>query len=184
MIAPFWADVDIRNGGSIYYRETRNQTLRTKVVAEIHRAFPQLLGVGSASLFIVTWDDVAYFGRACSGQNHTRNTFQVVLSTDGVNSFSLLYYNEINWTTGSASGGNCSGLGGRTAKAGFDVGDGVTFFELPGSCTEDILYIDETSNMGEPGKWIFRVDNTLQSRSCNDDTTQKQIGRASCRERV
>ena len=42
--------------------------------------------------------------------------------------------------------------------AGINVGDGINHVTIPGSRTSSILNIGETSNVGEPGVWIFRVD--------------------------
>lgn len=45
------------------------------------------------------------------------NTFQAVLISDGVVSFSMFNYKEIMWSTGTASGGDpLTGLGGTTAQ--------------------------------------------------------------------
>ena len=86
------------------------------------------------------------------------NTFQCVLATDGYASFvTFLYaYGEIQWTTGDTSGG-FNGLGGDEAVAGINGGDGVNYFTIPGSSTPDIINIDETSNVGIPGVWMFQV---------------------------
>ena len=47
------------------------------------------------------------------------NTFQAVLVTDGLYSFVLFNYGDINWTTGTASGGDAfTGLGGTPAQVG------------------------------------------------------------------
>ena len=87
------------------------------------------------------------------------NTFQVVLITDGECSFvTYLYANRrIQWTTGDASDGE-GGLGGTPAQAGFDAGDEMTYFSIPGSQTPDIVDIELTSNVDIPGQWTFRVD--------------------------
>ena len=45
-----------------------------------------------------------------------RNTFQAVLVTDGWRSFVIFNYDEITWTTGTASDGNSEGLGGTPAQ--------------------------------------------------------------------
>lgn len=45
------------------------------------------------------------------------NTFQTILITDGIVSFAMFNYEEINWTTGTASGGDpLTGLGGVMAQ--------------------------------------------------------------------
>ena len=43
------------------------------------------------------------------------------------------------------------------ALAGINAGDGVNHVTIPGSRTSSILNIEETSNVGVPGVWIFRV---------------------------
>ena len=45
-----------------------------------------------------------------------RNTFQAVLITNGRHSFVNFNYNNVTWTTGTASSGNVSGLGGIPAQ--------------------------------------------------------------------
>lgn len=111
-------------------------------------------------MFMATWDKVPFFGANsgnCSSPN-IKNTFQAILVTDGTMSFAMFYYNEIMWTTGTASRGDCQGLGGVPAKAGFDTGDGTNFYSLPGSCTSDVVGVPDSSNVNQEGKWIFRVD--------------------------
>ena len=68
--------------------------------------------------------------------------------TDGTYSFVIFLYadNLIQWSLG--------------AQAGFNAGDGVRSTTIPGSLTEDILNIASTSNIGVPGKYLFRVDDT------------------------
>ena len=53
-------------------------------------------------------------------------------------------YDDIQWTIG--------------ALAGINSGDGISHFTIPGSHTSSMLDIEETSNVGIPGVWIFRVD--------------------------
>lgn len=79
--------------------------------------------------------------------------------SDGTYSFVSFLYADglIQWTTGDASGGT-DGLGGTPAQGGFNAGDGIRFFSIPGSQTAAILNISSTSNVGIPGVWTFRVD--------------------------
>ncbi len=84
------------------------------------------------------------------------------MATDGVTSFVLFLYadEEIQWTTGDASGGTggTGGLGGIAAEVGFNAGDGVRFATVPGSRTNEIINVEHTSNVAVPGMWVFRVD--------------------------
>ena len=87
------------------------------------------------------------------------NTFQCVLATDGYKSFVIfLYaYGQIQWTTGY-DGGEVNGLGGDEAVAGINC-DNSNFITIPGSRTPDIINIDQTSNVGIPGVWMFQIGN-------------------------
>ena len=141
MIAAFWADIDTRSYGDIFYRQTTDAIYTRKISMEIQSALPQTGGINIKWLFIVTWVNVTHYGAVdCYNRGIRRNTFQAILASDGSNSYTILYYNNISWTTGTASGGDaCSGLGGRPAKVGFDAGDGVKFFKLPESCLPGIV---------------------------------------------
>lgn len=112
IIAPFFADVDIRSGGgTVFYGPTT---------------------VNGHPAFAVTYDQVGYFNR------HTDklNTFQVLIidrSDVALGDFDLEFnYDQIQWETGDASGGT-AGLGGTSAVAGYTAGDGVNYFQFPGS---------------------------------------------------
>jgi len=63
----------------------------------------------------------------------------------------------MQWTTGDFSGGN-NRLGGTEALAGINAGDSEIFITIPGSLTPSIINITQTTNVGIPGVWIFRVD--------------------------
>ena len=55
-------------------------------------------------------------------------------------------------------------------KVGFDAGDGENYYNVPGSRTDDIVNIDDQSNVGQPGRFIFRIDNnTIQTIICNEN---------------
>ena len=82
-----------------------------------------------------------------------------MLGTDERRSYVIFLYadGEIQWTTGDASGGE-GGFGGTPALAGFNAGDRIRFFNVPGSRTSEIINIASTSNVNKPGVWIFRID--------------------------
>jgi len=62
-IAPYWADVDIRETGEIYYRQTDNPVLLARATNELQTAFPMSQNLNITNLLIVTWDAVGYFSR-------------------------------------------------------------------------------------------------------------------------
>ena len=86
------------------------------------------------------------------------NTFQCILATTVTESFVMFLYadGEIQWTTGDDSNGT-NGLGGIEALAGINAGDGVNHITIPGSLTPSIINITQTSNVGIPGVWMFKV---------------------------
>lgn len=132
MVAPFWADVDTRNeaSGVVYYKFFGANTL------------------------VVTWDNVGYYNQ----QADKTNTFQVAIS-DGTNAAMGLgnnvcfSYDDMQWTTGSASGG-VGGFGGTPATVGVNKGDGVNFFQIgrfdhegvdydgPGGNSDGVSFLD------------------------------------------
>jgi hypothetical protein len=138
MIAPYWGDVDTRCStcGEVY------------------------VGAANATTTIVTWNNVGYY----SSNSSLTNDFQLVLrdreaDTGITGDFDVEFrYNRLEWTTGDASGGT-GGLGGTPAQAGYDAGDGVNYFTLPGSQTAAVLDLQNTSNVSPatPGLWSFTI---------------------------
>lgn len=158
MIAPFWADVDIRfTGGSCM----GSPGVTCTTCAPCHN--PTENGVwwhfenGRA---IFTWDRVGYY----SCHNNLRMNFQLILSKPpvgtcvGPNDFDVEFrYDQCAWETGDASGGS-NGFGGTPAQAGFDAGNNRDFVMIPGSRTAGIsANLCSMSNVGDPGVWRFQI---------------------------
>ena len=77
------------------------------------------------------------------------NTFQAVLATDGAMTFVMFLYEDIQW--GSAQ-----------TTIGFNAGDRSQSITLPESLTtEGVLNLENTTNVGFPGVYIFRVDQNI-----------------------
>ncbi|VDI06759.1 Hypothetical predicted protein [Mytilus galloprovincialis] len=116
IIAPYWADVDTRTVGDIWYRETNSILLLGRASSDIRTTFPQQSTFNASWMFITTWDRVGFYGADPLGQTK-RCTFQCILVTDGRYSFVIFNYNLIQWTTGTTGGGSSSsGLGGTPAQ--------------------------------------------------------------------
>ncbi|XP_074860207.1 sushi, nidogen and EGF-like domain-containing protein 1 isoform X2 [Carettochelys insculpta] len=171
VVAAFWADVDNRRAGEVYYRESRDQTILERATKDIGQYFPEFPEFSALWVFVATWHQVTFFG----GSSFTPvNTFQIVLITDGKLSFTIFNYESITWTTGmhASSGGDLAGLGGIAAQAGFNAGDGKRYFNIPGSRTDDIVDVEMTTNVGIPGRWVFRIDDAqVQVGGCNNTTS-------------
>lgn len=109
MVAPFWADVDLRGICS------NCNTVKYKV---------------TPTAVYVTWDRVGYY----SQQTDKLNTFQLIF-TDGTdpvipNGANVSFcYRDMQWTTGSASNGT-GGFGGFPANVGANQGNGVDYLQF------------------------------------------------------
>jgi hypothetical protein len=102
IVAPFWADVDTRNGnGQVLYKIT--------------------------TAVYINWVEVGYF----SMHGDKINTFQLIITNssdpviDGGNV--AFCYQNMDWTTGDASDG-VNGFGGEPATCGANKGDGLAYF--------------------------------------------------------
>ena len=139
MIAPFWADVDTRTNGApdsnpIYVDFDTEHDVVT-----------------------ITWSGVGYFNHHAD----KLNDFQLQLYDRGNGDFDIVFrYQNIEWTTGDASGGT-GGLGGRPAHMGWTAGNGNDYYELPQSGNEaEILELENTpGNTGITGLWVWQVRN-------------------------
>ena len=60
VIAPYWANVDTRGTGQIFYRQTNDPNLLVKASSEIQAASPMYRNIMITNLFIATWDTVGY----------------------------------------------------------------------------------------------------------------------------
>jgi hypothetical protein len=125
MVAPFWADVDIRNGlGDVYGKVS---------------------GPWPGNTYSVAWDMVGYYSR----RGDLRNTFQVMISdgtnpTMGLGNNVCFCYGDMQWTTGGASDG-VDGFGGIPATVGMNEGDGILYTELGRYDTEaEVNTLDHT----------------------------------------
>lgn len=153
IIAPFFADVDTRVSGSnpVNYGQ----------------GF-----VGSRRAFAVNWINVGCYRTTAGGYN----TFQLVLidrSDVGAGDFDIEYnYDQIDWETGTASGGNSVCEGGSSVHVGYSSGNttgGVVAgsFELagsgiPGAFLDSNLLtglIHNNRNSLQLGRYVFEVRN-------------------------
>ena len=60
LIAPFWADVDTREIGEVFYRQTKESIYVAMVKNDIDGKFENAHGYAPSILFIATWNSVSY----------------------------------------------------------------------------------------------------------------------------
>lgn len=105
MLAPFFADVDTRGAGAVWYKIESNRV-------------------------IVIWDHVGYYG-----SNYDKlNTFELIFTdgtdpTIGLGNTVAFSYADMAWTTGDASSGS-EGFGGAPATVGNNKGDGILYDQI------------------------------------------------------
>ena len=68
----------------------------------------------------------------------------------------------IQWTTSDSANG-------INAVAEINAGDGVNAVLISGSLTPSIINISQTSNVGIPGVWIFKVGEGMYVAICIHD---------------
>ena len=119
-VAPYWTDIDNTVGGDIYFREVTSNVVLNQIGIDIRQTYPVFVNFRPIWAYIVTYDEVAEYG---SGNPRINITTQVVIATNGRNSFTIFNYGKLMWPVISSS---------RKAQAGFNAGDGKTFFVLTG----------------------------------------------------
>ena len=125
MIAPFWGDVDTRDWGPYGYQGEVWYTINSNSV-------------------YVTWMNVGPYNAYSAVNDDLQNTFTLVMS-DGTDPILApgnnigFFYGDMQWTTGSASGGT-DGFGGSPATVGVNAGNGVDYVLLGMYNTDDTAY--------------------------------------------
>ncbi len=127
MIAAFWADVDLTGAGTVHATVTPTYA-------------------------IFNWVDVGYF----NGQTDKKCSFQIIIS-DGVDPIIFggnvaIHYADMQWTTGSASGGT-NGFGGTPATVGANRGNNVDFFQIGRFDHEGVDY-DGPNGVNDGVSWL------------------------------
>ena len=82
LIAPFWDDVDVTRGGTIYYRQDNTSSIAEQIQQNISLQFHNIDLFYPSLVFIATWDRVASYRN-----REAVNTFQVVVASDGTRTF-------------------------------------------------------------------------------------------------
>ncbi|KAI1896385.1 hypothetical protein AGOR_G00094240 [Albula goreensis] len=144
VIAPFWTDIDNRQSGIISYRQVTSGYLLQQATNDINQYF-QDTEFSASWVFIATWDRVAYF--PVTG---TETSFQVVLISNGSQSFTLMNYGRISPNL-------------HRVQAGYDTSNSAHHFTITGS--SKISDLPFTSNVNVTGRWAFHTGSPCQSNA-------------------
>ena len=77
IIAPYWADVDTRGTGDIYYRQSTDPSLLARATSEIREAIPESQNITIENLLIATWYKVGYYNQNSDKVRCTREYYRL-----------------------------------------------------------------------------------------------------------
>lgn len=138
-LAAFYANVDLRGSGQVYYREDRDQRTLAHANGLVSRFYPRYQGRFTAtSVFVATWHRVGYYKKNAD----RTNTFQVAVATDGHETFvQFAYPSPVQWVQSFGGLADEVGLPDAKAQAGFSAADG-RIHVLRGSGSDQIHNLD------------------------------------------
>ncbi|KAI1703191.1 nidogen-like domain-containing protein [Ditylenchus destructor] len=153
--------------GNVYWRVSSSVEVLGNVSCEIGSSFPAYQGIELKWAFVATWYRQSngpvrqlYWPNYGRPTIEAQNTFQAILATDGIHSFAIFYYNNVDYQRSrfdaSTREMSVKHVNGQLHEgAGFILrqnGTHTYFFH------QSMRALKRQSNVGKPGKWIFRID--------------------------
>lgn len=168
-ISPFYSNIDTSTADAstkISYYQSTDANLLNKAASVVRGAYSDASGFRASSLFVVTYSKVPKWRGESRERLFEFNTFQVAVISNEEESYVEFLYPEggIHWV--QAETGE-SGLPDIRARAGFVSSDG-RFIALKGSGTDRVRFLSETSNYGQPGRWLYRVGKLQEGESVEE----------------
>ncbi|XP_063878525.1 protein mesh-like isoform X1 [Scylla paramamosain] len=127
---------------------------------------------------IVTWKNVTFAGGSVNTDaKFVTNTFQLVVATDEIRTYTIFNYDYMSWTSHTEAGGSTDeGQGGVPAFVGFNAGNGTRSYEYTPYSQK--LYIRDLAVAGNangfPGRHMFRVDEKILAGCCRREEELKE----------
>jgi len=153
LIAPFWSDMISDSAGDVFYRLVSDAESLKQIEFEIDR----LTKASWCNEFKASWVAVITWYKL-KAFNHRRfeynNTFQLVLTTNGEESYVLFNYGRMQWPNSRVK---------VNVESGFNLGDGKLYHQMEGSFSSKIVELEKKSNVGMRSKWLFRVEEFQKS---------------------
>jgi hypothetical protein len=151
VIAPFWSDIDMRFGGSIYHREINQTNILKSIGDDIKKRCPNLSFTPQWA-YMVTWSDAPSYlslDERNGEKSQYRNVFQLMMVTNGqAVSFAIYNYARLDWPNEKIN---------STFQAGYNSADSV-FFVLENANKSTLI---GKSNINKPGRWVLPLNNKL-----------------------
>ncbi|XP_062500690.1 mucin-like protein [Corticium candelabrum] len=167
LLAPFWVDVDIRRQGHVWYgshRKNNDGDVTYKADKLVHELSPNNSDFMSEVVYVATWENVQNYPDGLwytDEYSGLINTFQAVLITDFINTFMIYNYIDIQFS------------GRDSALVGYTTGDGVQFFNQPGSLTNAIRNVSQVKTGNYTGMLFFHLASASIVQATADSQCQK-----------
>ncbi|KAK2876101.1 hypothetical protein Q8A67_020197 [Cirrhinus molitorella] len=148
LIAPLWTDLDDLGIGIYSYQQYTNGSVLTRATQDINQYFPGR-GFTASWVFVATWDYVLTWDMNAFNQHSgPAITVQAVLISGGGFSFILMHY------------GDCAAIS-AAVGAGYDTIGSTDYYQIHNDQNGgySIPIVKTTTNVGVPGRWVFRVNN-------------------------
>lgn len=152
--------------GHVYHRRIDNVEQLNLISNEIRSSFDSKFAANWA--YVVTWDHVCHSLNKIEdvkfGETNLRNTYQVILATDGSSSYFIFNFEKLDLVE-------------NYAVVGINYGSGfLSLIKLTSNVTNADLY--KFSNCGNPGRWIYKVDSN-EILSPNLTNIQRNVEKSS-----
>ncbi|GCB68782.1 hypothetical protein scyTo_0010452, partial [Scyliorhinus torazame] len=183
MIAVFWDDADLTRGiGSIYYQvynfqirtDAHSETFEKNLKEKVNEYYGSELNISSFTpkwALKITWENVLPYSGYQNTDPEGTNTYQTVLTTDGIFSFCLIQFKDggMNWKYDAKSNySNYALMGYYSASlrsyldSNMVFNDPHTRFDVP---PEKIYHPDRYPGFktGKNGLWAYRLERNNNS---------------------
>ncbi|XP_067949614.1 protein mesh-like [Watersipora subatra] len=145
---------------SVTYSTAPRERFLSQVDSAIHESVSKAATArySSKNALAVSWNKISFFSGNPDHIPYPRNTFQVIISTDGESTYAVFNYKTIVWDGGLASGGRANtGIGADSphAQAGINAGNGEGFTNL--AYGSNILDIDIEQASESEGQYIYEL---------------------------
>eukprot|EP00118_Oscarella_pearsei_P014656 m.126947 g.126947 ORF g.126947 m.126947 type:complete len:1367 (+) comp37918_c0_seq20:87-4187(+) len=155
LVAVFWTELGLSKNGRLLARIERRAEQLKKASRNVRRAFPSLGKAFNATwMAVATWEKVVSYAKR--NEKGLTNTFQCVIVSNCSVSFIHFIYprNRLHWQPSDQRMTSATPY----PLAGMSDPDGIRCHQLPASGTEKVKSLTETTNVGIPGVWIYRMD--------------------------
>lgn len=132
IISAYNSDLATSTCGTLWYRDTVDPTDLSQIASDVNTYYKPAVVFSPTNAFVVTWDSICQLSNA-----NAWSTFQVIITTDGIQHYLIVNYGSLGFSLTSASYFQYTDLNSNFIKK--------LFTDPP------ISY----SNVNNAGKWIY-----------------------------